>query len=657
MSSAQSTTSTAVQSYDASCKALLTKKTIRMHVLLAILSVLSTLITTVALSFLRLRPALWPLLSIWVWAYGLSVYAVVVVPLLVARKTLLTTTHHPPSNLRALLASPSNRVQLLTYTLSALLFSLLFLRLTRLPRLSDPDSKLFLYSKQTGLAILNERPVLFVVCMAGFALVYGTMQVLTCRTTVSWPTQAEQLLPIPSSILQDLHHTLQPGLRLSISTILLLLMLSVLLRPLGISLLLLLLPLPLLSRSADYALRHTPLTLSFLLKLQLAASLLTLLWELSNTFFSVYTSRPLRPRQPLHASLLSGLRSQNTYFKAQAWMELSRLAKQEETAKKVFADMADYSLPGTGGQGRGKGLWAALAREGLLLLGEDYSLLKRRGKPVAVPGKPKSFSPKSNSDSLQLPSAPQQPPKQLSQHPAHLPSAQALQPAPPPSAASALLASLARPPPALVDQATNAILSQARSVGGEKLRAVDERLEGGCKLLTEVGGAVGGVLGVEGLGAGKGSGKEGGTWGVDDVLPRREMDMWVVESLTSLISHSPTADKYGLSTRTTPSLLEALTSYESELQVLLQELDQRLPPPSLPEPLTILTAPKQAAQAVWQWVGYDSAERRGIELVVESLTGTGEGVRRTLRTYGEEMAGFVFTPKVGGRLRVHAAAL
>ncbi|KZO94335.1 hypothetical protein CALVIDRAFT_599998 [Calocera viscosa TUFC12733] len=645
-------------SYEAQCKAILTKKTMRMHVLLSLLSVALSIALTLTLSALRLRPGLWPAFSPLVWAYGLAMYAGVVAPVLVLRKAQLSTERLTPRTLRALLASPAHRALLATYSGSAGAFAFLFLRLLRLPPLGgDMDGKLLLYSKQTGAAIVNERPLLLSGVMLLFGALYGTMQVLIARRCVTWPSpdevraravpipaprtnETQQSLPIPASISRALSVNLGAALRTSLACS----AVSVFLYRLGgrdaaASLALLIIPLPILARSADYARRHEVLSPVLLCKLSLASVSLALLWELTNAFFDAYTSRPVRsPRlgAPNNKLLFTGLRAQTPYFQQQAWLEFARLCKGDEKAKKaLFEDMSPEYALALGGVSAKSGLWGAVAREGMILLGDDYGMLKRRGKAATAAA-----------------AAPALPKAQQQQSFKSLPSSQALQPLPRASGTEALLKSVSSlPAPPGVAQAASMLLKRGQDIGGVKKMEADFALAG-----KQVEGFVGGVKGVLGVGP-----QAPTVPGLDEILPRRELDLWIIDSLSYLIASSPLLDKYGLSTRTAPSLLEALTRYETELQSLLQELHERVSASEMQalalsqQQLTVFNAPELAVRRLWAWLAWRGIgrEREGIELVVDSLTGTGEAIRRGLRTYGEEMVSFRFPPAVARKLRTY----
>ena len=76
-------------------------------------------------------------------------------------------------------------------------------------------------------------------------------------------------------------------------------------------------------------------------------------------------------------TVISGVKSADLYFKHLAFSELQQLAEDESAAgvarrKALFAD-----------QKYNPSLWATLARETLLILGNDYQLFLRRGMPPA----------------------------------------------------------------------------------------------------------------------------------------------------------------------------------------------------------------------------------------------------------------------------------
>jgi nucleoporin NDC1 len=79
-------------------------------------------------------------------------------------------------------------------------------------------------------------------------------------------------------------------------------------------------------------------------------------------------------------TLISGASSSHAYFRYFAYAELKQLATEGSPAAgtRRTAMFGDQKYNPT--------MWSALAREALLLLGKDYQLLLRRGKPEGKPG-------------------------------------------------------------------------------------------------------------------------------------------------------------------------------------------------------------------------------------------------------------------------------
>lgn len=83
-----------------------------------------------------------------------------------------------------------------------------------------------------------------------------------------------------------------------------------------------------------------------------------------------------------NTTLVSGITSSNQIFKFFAYSELRRLA-MEETSPASIRRTALF-----GDQKTIPNLWTCLSRESLVLLGQHYQLLLRRGKPLIVPTAP-----------------------------------------------------------------------------------------------------------------------------------------------------------------------------------------------------------------------------------------------------------------------------
>ena len=109
---------------------------------------------------------------------------------------------------------------------------------------------------------------------------------------------------------------------------------------------------------------------------------MTFLWESASALFDAYITRPVStipsssPRsQPAILSLVSGVSSADGTFRYLAYTELLSIASSTSTSDashrgQLFND-----------QKHNPHLWTHLVRESLLILGKDYQLLLRRGKP------------------------------------------------------------------------------------------------------------------------------------------------------------------------------------------------------------------------------------------------------------------------------------
>ncbi|GAA5951721.1 hypothetical protein JCM3765_003094 [Sporobolomyces pararoseus] len=112
------------------------------------------------------------------------------------------------------------------------------------------------------------------------------------------------------------------------------------------------------------------------------------LWEVTNVIFEVYATQPMSVSQFAsnpNQTLLSGLRSSESYYQQFAYLEFSMLTLNSPARREAIFKDVKRSSPGLGGSNGGA--WSELSRECLLLIGTELQRAKGRGRiPATITG-------------------------------------------------------------------------------------------------------------------------------------------------------------------------------------------------------------------------------------------------------------------------------
>ncbi|KAL1743338.1 hypothetical protein HDZ31DRAFT_41175 [Schizophyllum fasciatum] len=536
---------------------------------------------------------------------GVVVWAVCAVPAIVIRKAGLTVSRTPagsPSQLfSATMARPGARRTLLALAGSAILFGAFFAA-------ADPAKRfaLFVNSRKHPL-YLNPRFIYLLTAQLAVSTIFFLRLVLRDRLVFPWT--APQLDANLASF--ALVPTLSAFAALPLAGLALLIgrvVLSVLYR-------LPVLPLVLRPLTGHFVRggwwRAIPgNVVGALGEVFLAALLTTVLWDVAFYLFDSCVSMPINATTDPTVLVSAISKPSSDLFQALAFRELrARVGGDDaEFARVLFADTA---------------LWPHVVRPALLLLGEDYQRLVRRGKPPPPPSVAPAASPSASTPafgspafgsstsspafgtstfgaSLSSPATPSKPPgkdvpllrasifKHAPPSPAHA-VANAL-------AADGVVGSVPDVFREGIDSVAHAVtpfthaMSPLRDrLGGSLERAVspvkDALQEAVVEPARETRGAVREIVArvreallpapvrAHYTGLHHWWTRERAGRLAAGALPRRETDAAVVEALAHLIAHSLIADRFGTVQRDIPRVLEAMVRMLGEIEGWVGELE------------------------------------------------------------------------------------
>ncbi|KAJ3514507.1 hypothetical protein NLJ89_g2337 [Agrocybe chaxingu] len=370
-----------------------------------------------------------------------------------------------------------------------------------------------------------------------------------------------------------------------------------------------------------------------------------LTWEASDVLFegvvSETSSVSTQTSDP-NITLVSGIASTDRIFSFFAYSELKELATDESAS----ASARRTAL--FGDQKNALNVWTHLARESLLLLGRDYQLFLRRGKPAPPPPVPEPVKPKVVVGP-QIPTTPlvrQRVFKTTTESPGQ----------------AALDALSSDGPIAKVLEAG----ADATHVP-ELFRSVETRVL--TSPIAEE--AKKNVQSAKGLG---GKAKDGAVsfirkqaskyvpgpvkeiaarvvaWTTNDrlskvveaSLPYRELDVVVVGALSSLTCASLTEDRYGVVQRDIPKILEALISFLSAIEEYQMEIRTKHAP-SMSTTLSVKEREEQEALAI--------EVHKAQEVLGYVGDGLKEGIVRIVRKFGDKLLAFKFPPRIAQKLQ------
>ncbi|KAJ8081797.1 hypothetical protein PM082_007643 [Marasmius tenuissimus] len=366
-------------------------------------------------------------------------------------------------------------------------------------------------------------------------------------------------------------------------------------------------------------------------------------WEFSEALFDTYVSQSIvissSTADPT-VTLVSGVSSSDRVFKFFALSELREFAT--DTSSIGSSRRTEFF----GNQKYSPTLWSQLSREILLVLGQDYQLLLRRGAP-----------PSTTSASVPAPTSP----PALPATPAKLIERPIFQ------------SSKKSPLKTVIDSfAADGSFSQVVEAGAEAahlpeaiknvedtlLRPGLERgkgevkkgLDGAKGIVERTRGLAFGVIRRHAPGwVGTGISKTKEWWteerlsrAVEGCVPFRELDAVAVEVLSHLVCASLKEDRYGVVQRDTPKILEAMLSFLTAVEEYQQEINTQLQPHS-DEQLT----PEEAAKREALQMEIDRAGE-SLSVICNELK---EGVGRIVQTFGDKLQAFKFPPHIARKLQ------
>lgn len=392
-------------------------------------------------------------------------------------------------------------------------------------------------------------------------------------------------------------------------------------------------------------------------------ALTTALWEAVFYLFDSFISMPITAAQgapDAPVAIAAGVTSPSSeLMQALAFRELRTFATAPAPSGAMAAAPAsDAAFAGAlfADQRFSPPLWTHVVRPALLLLGQDYRRLVRRGKPEPA------TLPSATAASA-TPSTPAKPPGKE----APLLRASIFKHAPPSPAsvvADALAADspLARRVPDLfreagegaegvfgkvVEPVRGFMARPAEAIAGPVRGAITEPVKETQEAVREA------VADAKGLVAQARSwlqvpepltewwaGERPGRIAAG-MLPRRETDAVVVDALAHLVCRSLAEDKFGVVQRDIPKILEAMLSFLGAIEAYQKELNARYTPPTpdmKPEELRESEAMRE------------EIERAGAAFacVTDALKA---GVTRIVKTFGNKLSSFRFPPATARRLQ------
>ncbi|KAG6888247.1 hypothetical protein C0992_009203 [Termitomyces sp. T32_za158] len=308
-------------------------------------------------------------------------------------------------------------------------------------------------------------------------------------------------------------------------------------------------------------------------------------WEFPNAIFDTFIYNPLSINGATPESsvtLVSGISSADLGYRYLAYKDIQRFSSAEsETASSLRSSLFND-------QKYNPNLWSHLVRESLLCLGKDYQHFLRRGKPAALPFKPPTPA---------APATPSRPSVITNQTPLIRTSIFKASKASPIETVAGSLRSDGQLAQALdVGTAATHIPELFKSVEAVVLPApkkeevkknvekvegiVDRHVKQAKEELRKV--VVSNMpLRVNELGM------QVNTWWnkerlektAQSCLPNMELDVVIVDVLSTLVCASLTEDKYGIVQRDIPGILEAMLSFLSAIQIYHFEVRSKYTPP------------------------------------------------------------------------------
>ncbi|KAF8154433.1 nucleoporin protein Ndc1-Nup [Crassisporium funariophilum] len=369
-------------------------------------------------------------------------------------------------------------------------------------------------------------------------------------------------------------------------------------------------------------------------------------WEIAECLFEnivAETSPVSMQSADPNTTLVAGVASTDKVFKFFAYSELKELVlEQSPEAERRRADIF-------GDQKHSPNLWTFLARESLLLLGNDYQLFLRRGQPPPLRVAPTPIKHNSYATSVVA-------------TPTHL------------LRANIFRSSKSSPGQAALDAlAADGPIANAVEAGAEAIHVPELFRTVESKMLSSpiAEETKKNVQNVKGLGShfrdtisslarlcvtqlAPEPVKEGyenlvDWWTrerkskvVDASLPFRELDVTVVEVLSHLTCASLTEDRYGIVQRDIPKILEAFVSYLSAIEEYQLEINALYKP-------SPQASQSRKGQRDLNIIGVEVQKAQ--EILGYTADGLKEGISRIVRTFGDKLSAFKFPPRTAQKLQ------
>ncbi|KAG8703280.1 hypothetical protein FRC09_004258 [Ceratobasidium sp. 395] len=331
-----------------------------------------------------------------------------------------------------------------------------------------------------------------------------------------------------------------------------------------------------------------------------------MMWDIAGALFEINASQVIHLsqfREDPNASLIAGLQSKNDYFKYFAFAELANVVTNRQPRRVgLFSDLKANPTA-----------WEQVCRECLLLLGKDYSTVTNRNTPSAAAPAPAPAplaltKPSQISKDSVYKATPATSSGPLD---TFVGAANAVATVVPTNlSVPAIFLSSSHPQPT-----TSIPIPRPSSLQGWKLPKLD--LSGMVNMLPPNvafwlrRGWV--TLFVE---------RE--TAKLEALLPNRAADVWAIEALSVLVTHSLQEDPYGRVQRDIPRVLEALISYLGALEQLIEEANVS------PTPNT------------------EDVIKKVVQPVANALR---EGIRMIVLEFGPRLTAFTFPPRIAKRLQ------
>ncbi|KAF5389266.1 hypothetical protein D9757_003532 [Collybiopsis confluens] len=368
------------------------------------------------------------------------------------------------------------------------------------------------------------------------------------------------------------------------------------------------------------------------------------LWEISEFLFDVIIPQPINASTLIadaSVALISGLSSSDKIIRFFSLLELAEIASADSAhaiarRSDLFSDQK-YS----------PNQWSQLCRESLLLLGNDYQLLLRRGAPAPPSAEPAPAA----KQQLQMPATPTPLLKKdifrkgksspirtvLDSFAADGSFAQAIDEGAESiqllkSAEGVMLPQLEKSKADVVksvSEATETVTYFRETLGGKLFNFADRHVPGSVSAsLTRLR---------------EWWSQERFSKTVEGCVAFRELDVLTIQVMSRLICASLTEDRYGVVQRDTSKILEAMLSFLSAIEEYQVEVNARYKAPSNDDNLS----PKEFQQREWTRIEVEKAQD-ALGLVGNALK---EGVADIVRTFGDKLSAFKFPPQTARKLQ------